>query len=156
MFLAHIEHPQTYRALLTQPVWQEVFTLIDSLETSTPEGKRDIRGRDIYINVQRAQTLLREKGVYEAHREYIDLHYCLEGGEVIEWAPVATLTPHTTYNSEKDYALFEAPQQSTSCIMTPGAFAIFLPADAHMPKISDGVHEYVKKVVVKIRYNVLQ
>jgi beta-galactosidase beta subunit len=39
--------------------------------------------------------------------------------------------------------------------MTPGAFAIFLPDDAHQPKVHDGIHRSVRKLVVKVDANLL-
>lgn len=155
MLLAHREHPETYRTLLTHPVWQGALAWLGTMPADIPEGEHHITGRDIYANVHSAPTIPRTQGTYEAHQNYIDIHYCLVGGEIIEWAPVATLTARTAYDAKKDYTLFELPPKASLCLMTPGVFAIFLPADAHMPKISDGANTDVKKVVIKIRYNLL-
>ena len=126
---------------------------MDWLTTQAPKkpaGEYEIRGRDIYASTQTVSTIPRGEGLFEAHKKYIDIHYCLEGGEVIEWAPVDTLTPKTEFDTEKDYGLFESPAAAEKIVMKPGHFATFLPADAHMPKLSNGKNKTCKKVVVKI------
>lgn len=120
-----------------------------------PFGEQAIDGKNIYVNYHEAAPLPREQGTYEAHRHYLDLHYCLEGGEIIEWAPVSTLTATTDYDTAKDYQLYAVPPAASTCLMTPGAFAIFFPGEAHMPKVSDGKSDRVKKVVVKIKVELL-
>jgi len=114
-----------------------------------------IDGRNIYAPISTVQTIPREEAKYEAHRQYIDVHYCLEGGEIIEWTPVNQLTPTMEFDTAKDYCLYESPKEATSLVITPGTFAIFFLADAHMPKISDGKNKQVRKVVVKIKQSIL-
>ena len=151
MLLGHSRYPETYQSLLLGPVWQQALDWIAHMPADLPLGEHEISGRDMFVNYHEAQLLPREDGAYEAHRNYIDLHYCLIGGEIIEWAPVPTLTSTTQYNPEKDFQLYAVPPQAATCLMTPGAFAVFFPGDAHMPKVSDGKNERVKKVVVKIK-----
>jgi len=156
MLLGHHHYPETYQHLLTHNVWEQAFAWIAEKAISLPDGEHEIQGRELYVNLHRAELLPRQEGVYEAHQHYIDLHYCLEGGELIEWVPVTGLTPRTEYDSEKDYTLYDLPAQATSCVMVPHTFAIFLPQEAHMPKISDGKNTSVRKAVVKIRMDVLK
>lgn len=120
-----------------------------------PVGEHVITAQDLFANYHEATLLPREDGSYEAHQQYIDLHYCLAGGEIIEWAPVPTLTPVAEYHAEKDYQLYAVPPQASACVMTPGSFAIFFPSDAHMPKVADGTNDTVKKVVIKIKLTAL-
>jgi biofilm protein TabA len=156
MILAHSNHPETYHSLLTHPLWQEALNWIAKEAAEKPDGDYEIQGKDMYASVQTALTVPRKEALFEAHRQYIDLHYCLTGGEIIEWAPVQALEQKTQFDTEKDYALYEPPGNASALVMTPGVFAIFLPADAHMPKVADNTHKEVRKVVVKIRARLLQ
>lgn len=155
MILAHKEYPATYENILVLPAWRTALEWIKNMPTDLTEGEHEINGRDMYANVHSADLLPRTEAVFEAHQNYIDLHYCLAGGEVIEWMPVDLLKPKTEYDEAKDYTLYEPPAEATSCLMTPHSFAIFLPADAHMPKITDGKHTKVRKVVIKIKTSLL-
>lgn len=155
MLLAQHQYPETYQPLLTKELWQRALTWIKDMPATLPLGEHIIDGQNLYANFHEATLVPREAGSYEAHRNYIDLHYCLDGGEIIEWAPAETLTATTEYNSEKDYQLFAVPSHASTCLLTPGTFAIFFPADAHMPKIMDGKHTTVKKVVIKIKLDLL-
>lgn len=161
MLVGHIDHPETYQHFLPQPVWQTALDWLkeNSEKLASPtggtDGEYEIEGRDLFAIVQTIEPQTRDKCIFEAHKNYIDLQYCISGGELIEWAPVETLTPKGEFLTEKDYGHYLAPEKASSVLMTPGTFGIFFPHDAHMPKISDGVHPQTKKVVVKILLNSL-
>lgn len=155
MLLGYKDSFSAYKPLLQNPSWQKVFGWIEQALPNLQEGEHQILGSDIYANLQRTKTIDRAQGLFEAHQIYIDFHYCLDGGEVIEWAPVSQLTIKEPYNLDKDYTLYNPPTYSTSLKMFPGSLAIFFPEDAHMPKISDGLNKEVKKVVIKIKLDAL-
>jgi biofilm protein TabA len=154
MLLGHVDYPQTYEPLLTHPIWKQALDWI-AANKEKPDGEYEIVGRDIYASVQTIKALPREEAVLEAHRQYIDLHHCISGGETIAWAPVGTLTPKTTFDTEKDFGLYEMLSTASNLQLTPGVFAVFFPKDAHMPKIFNGEHKLTKKIVVKIRAHLL-
>lgn len=151
MFIGHLAHPQTFVPLLTQAAWQQVMTWLEKESATKPDGEYEIQGRNIFTIVQSLTTIPRAEGKFEAHKEYIDLHYCLTGEEIIEWAPVDTLTPNGEFNNAKDYGHYLVPDQAIATHFTPGVFGIYLPADAHMPKIAPRHPAPLKKVVIKIR-----
>jgi biofilm protein TabA len=156
MLLAHLKYPETYKPWLTHPTWQTVLKWLEELPANLPDGEHAIQGRDIYVNAHSPMTGDRSTGTYEAHRDYLDLHFVRSGGELIEWAPVGSMQPTMEYDKEKDYQLFATPAKAVSLMMIPGSFAIFMPEDAHMPKISDGINDQVRKVVVKVKLSLLQ
>lgn len=156
MLIGHSNYPGTYDHFLRDPLWREALEWISKLPADMADGEYPIRGRKLTASVQTIKTTPRKQGAFEAHRNYIDLHYCLKGGEIIEWEPVATLTPRTPHDGAKDYRLFELPKHGKACYMTPGTFAIFFPEDAHMPKVYDGKNRTIKKVVVKIKADLLE
>ena len=69
---------------------------------------------------------------------------------MIHYAPVTALQPVTPYDAEQDYVLYADPTASTPLLLTPGTFAVFLPADGHKPGCQDDPRQ-IKKVVIKVR-----
>jgi beta-galactosidase beta subunit len=45
----------------------------------------------------------------------------------------------------------QATREGARLRLSAGSFGIFFPCDAHLPKVHDGCHEGVFKVVIKIR-----
>lgn len=140
---------------LTAPVWQQAFSWAKEHAATFSDGEYEISGRDIYANIHTIHTTPESEGAFEVHREYIDLHYCLTGGEIIAHSPVGTLEEKTVYDAEKDYQLLYPVQESSHVAMQPDSFAIFYPGELHMPKIANGTNESVRKVVVKIKASLL-
>ena len=135
---------------LAGPIWQKAFAWAASQAQGLPDGEHLIQERDIYANIHTAQTQELARCVFEMHKEYIDLHYCIEGGEIIAYAPEGILQEKSAYNEKKDYGLFMPTETYKITVMRPGMFAIFFPEELHMPRVSDGKHERIQKVVIKI------
>ena len=85
--------------------------------------------------------------MFEAHKDYLDIHYCIEGSEGIGYANIDTLTPETEYDSENDYLLLSGKVNKT--VLNKGDFCVVFPEDAHIPAMHGNESE-VKKAVVKI------
>lgn len=144
----------TYSAFLAHPIWNTAFSWIQANARTLPDGEHSIQGRDMYANIQTIQTMPIESGLYEVHEEYIDIHYCLSGGEGVAYAPIGTMTSKEL-NKEKDYQLFIPTKHQSLCVLQIDSFAIFFPTELHMPKIQDGINSEVRKVVIKIKASIL-
>lgn len=155
MLIGHINHPGTYEPLLKNSAWQKSFSFLKNEAGQKEDGEYELDGRNIYIPISTLNPQPADKCIFEAHRQYIDIHYCIEGGEVIGWAPIATLTPTMEFDAAKDYCLYESPDEFTKVTLTPGMFMVCFPEDAHMPKISDGSHQTLKKAVLKINVSII-
>src|SRR5258708_3565831 len=82
----------TYSNFLKHPVWNEAFEWIEKNAKNLPDGEHEIRNnRDMYANIQSLTTLPIQDAAFEVHEEYIDIHYCLSGGESIGYASIGTL-----------------------------------------------------------------
>lgn len=152
MLIGYINYAHTY-ALLTNPTWKKVFTWLSANQPAP--GEHEIQGRDIYANAIQCDTIPRTQGVFESHQEYIDIHYCVQGEEIIEWLPVEMFTNQTEANPNKDYALFAPVEKTNALHLTPGMFAIFMPGEAHMPKLAVSSPVPLFKIVVKVNRNLL-
>ena len=155
MIHGHLSAPDAFSHLLAHPAWKFAF---DWLKTVTPQiepGIRPLQGEDIYINVHGYDTLPREQCRYESHRKYVDLQYCITGGELIDWQLASTLEPDGPFDTAKDLQFYRLGRSLTTIQMLPGSFAIFFPSDAHLPKRSDGINRPVFKLVIKVAHQLV-
>lgn len=112
-------------------------------------GKHPLQGEQVFALVQDNTTKLREQGVWEAHRKYIDVQFVAAGVEEMGYANIDTLSVKKPYDEQTDFALFEGPG---SFVTVPaGSFTIFFPQDGHIPGLAvAGKPSAVRKVVVKV------
>ena len=118
---------------------------------SLENGKYEIDGNNVYANVMTYTTLPWEEAKYEAHENYTDIQYVIDGTEIMTYAPVRALNPDGEYNAEKDVIKFDNANPGLQVICNADDFMIFFPWDGHKPKAANGVPSFVKKVVVKIK-----
>lgn len=113
-----------------------------------PDGKYEIAGERVYAIVDRTQGRKVSDGQLEGHRRYLDIQFVVSGDESMGWSPRAGLTTAVEYDPERDLEFFEGKPESI-VLVPPGAFAVFLPTDAHLPLIGDGpIHKVVVKVAI--------
>jgi YhcH/YjgK/YiaL family protein len=156
MIFDTIEDGSTDNFLKNCSVLQEALGWIRNLGQDPEEGTHYLRGDDMYGMIQSYETKDRSDRLWESHRKYVDLQYCISGGEIIDWEKIENLTPDGEFMEDKDATLYqktEAP--SVSLIMQPGRYALLFPEDGHRPGVVDGVNAGTKKVVVKIALNLL-
>jgi YhcH/YjgK/YiaL family protein len=110
-------------------------------------GRHAIDGDSLYAVVQRYDTKPMERGIWEAHRRYIDLQVVVQGMERIGYAHLSRLTPGP-YDTDRDFLRLDG--EGDFLVLKEGGFALFMPEDAHMPGIAMDSSGPVKKVVVKI------
>ncbi len=109
----------------------------------------------MFVNVHGYDTLPVDQCRFESHKRFVDLHYCIRGGERIAWALSTQLIPDGTYNQEQDFQFHKPAAALATLTLTPGYFAIFHPEEAHRPKEYDEINQSVWKLVVKVRCDLL-
>ncbi|MHB9037932.1 MAG: YhcH/YjgK/YiaL family protein [Armatimonadota bacterium] len=123
------------------------------LETHDPAnlelGRHEIDGDDCFALVMEYESKPIEKGVWEAHKRYIDIQYVAKGVEVIGYADINDLTVSREYDEKADVMFLEGSGDMIT--VKEGVFAIFAPHDAHMPQVALEEPLMVRKVVVKVR-----
>lgn len=87
---------------------------------------------------------------YEAHQNYIDLHYIVEGVEGIATADCASLTVIEAYDGEKDI-LFLSGEEDGRYYLKPGQFMVCFPNDAHKVGMMADAPAPIRKIVFKIK-----
>lgn len=83
----------------------------------------------------------------EAHRNYIDLQYCIAGGERMAWAHVQELN---LVEEDKEHDNYFYAGKSTALSIRPGMFYIMFPSDGHKAGCHQEFPKHYRKVVVKI------
>lgn len=144
MVLDRIEEQERYYGL--HPLMEEAFAFLAEGATLEP-GRYELSG-GAYANVAEGDTVQLKDGKLEAHKKFIDLQYCVAGGERMAWANVQEVEPITEYSEEKD--VFFLDGVTTSVSIKPGMFYIMFPADAHKPGCHNEFPKHYKKIIVKL------
>lgn len=113
MLYGHLSAPDTYAHLLVNPTWKLAFDWLKTATETTPPGVQKLEGDDVTVNVHGYDTLPRDRCRFESHRRYVDLQYCISGGEVIDWCLASDLVSDGEYDSEKDVQFYRPPAFST-------------------------------------------
>lgn len=134
------------------PLLNEAFKFLLSSEFSNFEdGTIKINGDKLYCTVSTQKGKKKEDAKLEFHRNYIDIHFTIEGKDTIGWRATKDCKEiATSYDNEKDYGFYS---DTPDCWVTvkPGNFAIFFPEDAHAPLVyEEGI---IRKAVIKIAVN---
>jgi len=114
-------------------------------------GRIEVDGQRLFVLPQVYQPKPIEQGRFEAHRRYLDIQYVASGIERMGYAPADGLETDVAYDSGKDIVFYRNPAEFSSLVVSAGSFAVFYPADAHMPGIRLGSYdEQVCKLMVKV------
>lgn len=155
MLHGHLKTPDPHAVLLAHPVWCEAFNWLKSLPENPSLGTHPIRGDDMFAKVMKYDTKPPEQCKFESHRRFIDLQYTIRGAELIAWKRSDDLEPAGPFDEPNDLQFYRFAPALTQMHMLPGHFAIFCPADAHLPQVSDGIHPDVFKAVIKVGVHLL-
>jgi YhcH/YjgK/YiaL family protein len=156
MIYGNIDFPDTYQHLLSHPVWAQAFQWLKDMPDDIKPGIYPIRDQMMYVIVQQYDTLRRDQCRFENHRKYLDLQYTFRGGELIEMKGAPELKPDGEYDAGKEVQFYQLAETKTVLHMLPRCYAIFHFYDAHLPKVSDGIHKSVGKLVIKIHRDLLE
>jgi YhcH/YjgK/YiaL family protein len=115
------------------------------------EGKIELQGSDLVVNVQHPASKDRFSARLETHNKFIDIQIPLTHNEEMGYTPAVYFESDSVdvpYDAEKDITFFKGVADDYITIR-PGMFAIFFPQDGHAPCIME--EEGAKKIVVKVK-----
>ena len=97
------------------------------------------------------ETKPRAEGLFESHRQFIDLQVIIEGEELMEVVDASRISVRDAYASERDLATYLDTTEASQLRLLAGEAAIFFPVDVHMPSLRPGATPtLVRKSVVKV------
>ena len=122
-----------------------------NLDKNIPDGKIEIDGDDVFAIVATVKTGHPDKRFFEAHRDYIDVQYVIDGRQIIEWMPATAFEEARKYDGENDLYKYEQNYSGSKIILGDNNYAVFLPEDAHKPLCFIDREAEIKICVVKVR-----
>ncbi|MCF0201995.1 MAG: YhcH/YjgK/YiaL family protein [Bacteroidaceae bacterium] len=111
------------------------------------DGKYELEGKDLFVNIVTTKGKTKEQAVLETHRKMIDIQIPLSAAETFGYTPLCDL-PEAEYNEAKDITKYEGPAQ-TYVTCKPGQMAIFFTQDGHAPCITSA--ESIRKAIFKVK-----
>ncbi|MBQ4120327.1 MAG: YhcH/YjgK/YiaL family protein [Clostridia bacterium] len=117
-----------------------------------PEGVLELDGKDLYMIFANYETHDRKDAVVEAHKQYIDVMYMVEGEETIyvkQTQDIKNITKE--YDAEIDALLGDLDDDAVPIRLKAGSFVVLFPQDAHSPACVVDAPLNVKKIIGKVR-----
>lgn len=129
------------------PGLEEAMKVVAELTDLTPRTIPLSDGNKILVQAGTTKDAATQQ--IEAHCNYLDIQYIVEGSEIMGWAPIETLTSAGEYNPVKDKAMYTGHVDFMN--IAAGYCYVVYPEDGHMPGVHlDAPTEY-KKLVVKLK-----
>ena len=130
------------------PLFEEVAKFLCENDLATlEEGKYEIKGKDLFVNVTTAKGRTKEEAVLETHNVMLDIQIPLSCDETYGYTPREDL-PEAEYNEAKDITKIPGLASQSYVTCRPGMFAVFFPQDGHAPCIAP---QDIKKVIFKVK-----
>ena len=141
MIIDRIENLSKYISL--NPLFADVVKFLESNDLNTlEEGKHEIKGTDLFVNVQAKPGKKLQDAVLEYHKKMIDIQIPVSDSETFDEVP------EVEFDEQKDIAKLPGLEAQTYVTINPGQMAIFFPQDGHAPCISES--GCLRKVILKI------
>jgi biofilm protein TabA len=151
MFLASLSNAAHWQPFIQSPVFTQPLLWISGNIRSMTEGIHELGQPGWFANVHGYTTQPRELCIWENHPATIDIQYMIDGIEGIDLTAVESLGTPTAFKPESDTQKFAATRDPvTQLILRSGDFVIFLPGEAHRPKVAVNEPALLRKLVVKI------
>ena len=129
----------------------EALNYIENLDkTSLTPGICEVND-EFYYNYLEYEAKEPTNTIYEAHKNYVDIQYIVEGQEQVDVSFEEYMELDTPYDAEKDIMFFKNPSNHFTRILGPGEYVIVLPHELHKPGQKVGENGNVKKIVGKVR-----
>jgi len=152
MIFSRLDNSHLFEKL--NPDFNKAFSFLKNTDLKAlPDGRYDIDGDKIFVNVQSLKTKNKIDKKWEAHKKYIDIQYIIKGSECMGYGLLEDFkTIDIPYNEDKDIIFYKDDTLNYNYInMKEGDFIIFYPFDVHAPMLAVKGSEDIKKLIVKIK-----
>ena len=113
------------------------------------KGRHDIDGDNLFVNIVEYETTTPENRFWEAHREYLDLHFMLRGPEQIDINVIDNMEQKEYAPADDFLPLFGDP--NSHVVLNQGDFLLCYPKDAHRTAVAVDGPTVIKKAIFKIK-----
>lgn len=147
MIIDTLDNLEKYAAI--NPLFPKVVEFLKANDLSKmADGKYEIEGKDLFVNITTTKSKTPDEAVIETHNKMIDIQIPITAAETYGFTQ-RDLLPDAAYNAEKD--ITKIPDLAADSYVTcqPGMMAIFFPQDGHAPCIAT-VPEF-KKAIFKVK-----
>ncbi len=128
------------------PGLEEALSTIEGVSKTQPATHPLSNGGKVIVG---DVVTTKQAGLLEAHKNFLDIQYVLEGEEYMGWAPVDTLTLDGEFNTEKDVGKYSGDCQYMR--IPAGYCYIVFPEDAHAPGVHLDAPLTERKIIVKLK-----
>lgn len=112
-------------------------------------GKHEIDGDTLFVNIVEYTTTTPEERFWEAHKEYLDLHLMLRGPEQIDVNFIESME-QKEFQRDRDFLPLEG-EPNSHVVLEEGDFLICYPHDAHRTAVMVKEPVGIKKAIFKIK-----
>lgn len=151
MFFSRITNKEEDKAILTDNLHAGLEYICHSDWTNIPDGRHEIDEHN-YVIVSTYTVEPPQDRRPEAHKEYIDIQFIIEGEELIGYADHSQAGRLKEQIPERDLYFYESVANETFLKVTAGSYAVFYPWDIHRPNCQSVAGSKVRKAVVKVLY----
>ena len=136
-----------------KPWWDSAFAYLKQTDLAALKpGRYTLYGNDdVYVNVTETSPKSKDEVLFEAHKNYADIHCVVSGQEQIGIAPYASAVLKKDYDPAKDIAFYTSAEGKYYLSDAAVFFIMFPEKDAHCGGIKAKENGTIKKVVVKVR-----
>lgn len=118
---------------------------------SEPIAEKIVIEQDnVFINPVSLTTKPVSECLFEAHKNFIDVHCVLSGAEYISVQDLQNLKVATPHNEQNDCGFYDGISAANFCLQK-GWFLVCFTHDAHRVAENGGTSQKVEKLVGKIR-----
>ena len=147
MIKDNIKNYKTYISIHKD--FEKVFEFLTNLDSNTKSGKYVIDEDRVWVNILESEPDAKAERQYEAHRDFIDIHYIISGGEKFGCSEIDKLRETVPYDKGNDVLFLEG--ELNSLLMKTGDFIVTFPQDAHIPAMNKISDDILVRAVAKIK-----
>lgn len=127
----------------------KVYEFLCNINEETQKGRHDFN-ENLYVNVVSYETKESFEGVFESHKDYIDLHVLVSGEEKIYYGDREKMIITKDYDKDGDYELLKGQDYSSVAYSKMQGVECAV-NEPHMAAGSVSTPSKVLKAIVKIK-----
>lgn len=141
-----LKHLEQYQGLFPR-LYRGLELLRTTDFSSLADGPYEVEGKELFFSLQSYESKPANL-TPEAHRDYIDIQFLVEGAEKVGVAPLEDMLEEVEGRPESDIWFYRGPVDELT--LSGDRFAVFFPGDAHAPGIALGQPAPCRKCIVKV------